>query len=124
MIDRSIILSIGASLAAFFFVLELVRQRKLHEGYSLLWLVTAVTMLVLSVWRDGLHTLSTLVGIVYPPNLLFLVALLFVFFLLLYFSTVMTKLTRENKEIAQQVALLREEVRRLREEGAQDDQRD
>lgn len=110
MVDRSVILAVGASLIALLFVLELVRRRRLREEYSLLWLGTAVVMVILSLWRDLLHGLSSIVGIAYPPNLLFLVALLFVLFILLYFSIIITKLTQENKEIAQQVALLRYEL--------------
>ncbi len=114
MVERSVILAVGASLAALLFVLELVRQRRLREDYSLLWLATTIVMLILSIWRDGLHGLSALVGIAYPPNLLFLVALLFVLFLLLYFSTVVTRLAQEHKEIAQQIALLRYELEQIK----------
>ncbi|RMG86693.1 MAG: DUF2304 domain-containing protein [Chloroflexi bacterium] len=110
MLDRTMILSVLASLGALVFVLELVRRRKLREGYSLLWLATAVVMLIFSLWRDLLHGIAALVGVAYPPNLLFLVALLFVLFILLYFSTVITRLAQENKDIAQQVALLRYEI--------------
>ena len=114
MIDRSIIFAVGASVIALFVILELVRRRRLREEYSLLWLGTAIVMLVVGVWRDLLHGLASTVGIVYPPNLLFLLAALFLLFIQLYFSTVITKLTQENKEIAQQVALLRHEVETLR----------
>jgi hypothetical protein len=93
-----------------------VRRRRLREEYSLLWLGTAIVMLVVGVWRDLLHGLAITVGIIYPPNLLFLLAALFLLFIQLYFSTVITKLTQENKEIAQQVALLRYEVETLRSE--------
>jgi len=117
--DRSIIFAVGASLAVLLFILELVRQRKLREEYSLLWLGTAGVMIVLSVWRDLLHSVSAAVGIVYPPNLLFLLATLFLLLILLYFSTVITKLTQENKEIAQQVALLRYEVEQLNKDNGE-----
>lgn len=113
MTERSVVLATAASLAAFFFVLELVRRRRLSEEYSLLWLVTALAMLVVSAWRDLLHGMAAAVGIVYPPNLLFLLAALFSLAILLYFSTVITRLTRENKDIAQHVALLQYEVERL-----------
>jgi hypothetical protein len=116
MIDRSIIFAIGASVIALLVILELVRRRRLREEYSLLWLGTAIVMLVVGVWRDLLHGLAITVGIIYPPNLLFLLAALFLLFIQLYFSTVITKLTQENKEIAQQVALLRYEVETLRSE--------
>ena len=100
MIDRSILFAVGASLVALVVVLELVRRRHLREEYSLLWLATAIVMLVVGVWRDLLHSLADLVNIEYPPNLLFLLAALFLLFIQLYFSTVITKLTQENKEIA------------------------
>lgn len=112
--ERSVILAIIASIFALVLVLELVRRRRLREEYSLLWLATAFVMLVFSAWRDLLHGLSALVGIVYPPNLLFLLASMFTLLLLLYFSTIITRLTQENKEIAQEVALLRHEVEQLR----------
>ncbi len=118
MIDRSILFAVGASLIALLVVLELVRRRRLREEYSLLWLATAIVMLVVGVWRDLLHSLADLVNIEYPPNLLFLLAALFLLFIQLYFSTVITKLTQENKEIAQQLALLRYEVGHLRRERA------
>lgn len=114
MLDRSILFAVIASVIALLFVLELVRRRRLREEYSLLWLGTAIVMLVVGVWRDLLHGLAGAVGIIYPPNLLFLLAALFLLAIQLYFSTVITKLTQENKEIAQQVALLRYEVESLR----------
>src|SRR5690349_9669754 len=112
--ERSVIFAIGASVLALILVLELVRRRQLREEYSLLWLGTAFAMLLVSAWRDLPHGLSALVGIVYPPNLLFLLAALFTLLLLLYFSTVITRLSQENKEIAQELALLRHEVESLR----------
>lgn len=114
MIDRSTIFMVGASIVALLIVLELVRRRHLSEEYSLLWLGTAVAMLALGMWRDLLHSLAALVNIHHPPNLLFLLAVLFLLFIQLYFSTVITRLTRESKEAAQQIALLRHEVSQLR----------
>lgn len=112
--ERSVIIAVAASIGILALVLELVRRRRLQEEYSLLWLATAFAMLVISVWRDLLHGLSALVGIVYPPNLLFLVAALFIMLMLLYFSMVITRLNRENKSIAQELALLRYELERQR----------
>ncbi|MGB7337260.1 MAG: DUF2304 domain-containing protein [Phototrophicaceae bacterium] len=111
--ERSIILTTLLSIAALVLILEMVRRRSLREEYSLLWLGTAFVMIIVSVWRDLLHGLSALVGIAYPPNLLFLLASGFMGLLLLYFSTVITRLTQENKEIAQEVALLRYEIETL-----------
>jgi len=114
MIDRSIIFTVGAAVIALIVVLELVRRRRLSEEYSLLWLGTAVLMLILGLWRELLHNLAALVGIYDPSNLLFLLAMLFMLFIQLYFSTVITRLTHESKESAQQIAQLRFELERLR----------
>lgn len=122
MIDRSIIFAVGASLIALLVVLELVRRRHLSEEYSLLWLGTAVFMLVIGVWRDLLHSLADLVGIEYPPNLLFLLAALFLLFIQLYFSIIISRLTRESKEAAQQIALLHYELSQLRGEQIHGDE--
>lgn len=116
-VDSSTIFTVGASLVALLVVLELVRRRHLSEGYSLLWLATGIAMLIVGIWRDLLHELARLVGIYDPSNLLFLLAALFLLFIQLHLSTVITTLTRENKEIAQQLALLRYEVGELRREN-------
>ncbi|XWX03448.1 DUF2304 domain-containing protein [Aggregatilineales bacterium SYSU G02658] len=120
--DRAIVFTLGASLIALLIVLELVRRRRLRESYSLLWLGIAVGMIVLAGWRDLLHGLAALVGIAYPPNLLFLLAVLAILAMLLYFSTVISRLTQENRELAQRFALLQFELERVREraEAVQD----
>jgi hypothetical protein len=64
-----------------------------------------------------LDWLANTIGIYYPPSALFLIAIVFVLLLLLHTSTVLTRLTQENKQIAQEVALLKEEVRRLKAES-------
>ncbi len=127
MIDRSTIVTVGAALIALLVVLELVRRRHLSEEYSLLWLGTALVMLVFGVWRDLLHGLAELVNIHDPTNLLFMLAALFMMFIQLVYSTVITRLTRENREAAQQIALIRHELEQLRRmradgEGDQPDQ--
>ncbi|MGH3065159.1 MAG: DUF2304 domain-containing protein [Gaiellaceae bacterium] len=104
-----------ASILLILVVLELVRGRRLKERYALLWLATGVVLLVLSVWRDGLNTIAGWAGVTsYPPAVLFAVATLFILLVLLHYSTVISKLTDENVDLAQRIALLEERVSRLR----------
>ena len=107
MLDRAMVFGLGASVATLLFVLELVRRRRLREEYSLLWLVTALALIILSLSRPLLDALANIVGIYYPPSALFLVAVVFILFMLLHFSTVLTRLAQQNKDTAQQIALLR-----------------
>jgi hypothetical protein len=111
---RVSIVGVVASLLLILVVLELVRGRRLKERYALLWLATGAVLLVLSAWRGGLNTVAGWLGVTgYPPAVLFAVATLFVLLVLLHYSTVISKLTDENVELAQRIALLEERVARL-----------
>ena len=74
---RVSIFAVIASLLLLFLILELIRSRRLRERYALLWLLTAVVMLVLSAWRGALGSLAGAVGIYYPPSALFVLGSLF-----------------------------------------------
>jgi hypothetical protein len=116
---RVTIFGVIASLLLILVVLELMRGRRLKERYALLWLATGVALLVLSAWRGGLNTIAGWLGVTgYPPAVLFAVATLFIFLVLLHYSTVISKLTDENVELAQRIALLEERVTRLAADGS------
>ena len=96
-----------ASLILILVVVELVRGRRLKERYALLWLATGVVLLVLSIWRGGLNTIAGWLGVTsYPPAVLFAVATLFIFLVLLHYSTVISRLSDQSTVLAQRVALL------------------
>jgi hypothetical protein len=92
-------------------VIELIRQRKLQERYALLWIVTGAVMLLLAVWRGALYALADATGVAYPPSALYMVAGLFVLVVLLHYSTVLSRLSDQNKTLAQRLALLESKVR-------------
>ncbi len=94
-------------------VLELVRRKKLQEKYSLLWLLTIVVLLVLSLWKDSLRLIAKVLGIEIPSNALFVVGLVFILAILLHFSVVISSSSRKHKELAQQFAILNWRVRQL-----------
>lgn len=97
-----------ASLLLILIVLELIRGRRLKERYALLWLVTGLVLLVLSLWRGGLNTIAGWLGVSgYPPAILFAAAIMFVIAVLLHYSTVLSRLTDDNVLLAQEVALMR-----------------
>jgi hypothetical protein len=68
-------------------------------------------MLVLAIWRQALDGFADLVGVAYPPSALFMVAGLFVFVVLLHYSTVLSRLSDQNKTLAQKIALLEQRLR-------------
>lgn len=123
-IDRVTVFGLVASLAALVLIVELVRERKLREDYALLWLATGIVLVVLTAFRPLLDAAAIFLGVItYPPAALFAVAFVFVLAILLHFSTVLTRLARENKTLAQESALLRREVNMLRQQINSDDAR-
>jgi hypothetical protein len=91
-------------------IFELVRRKHLMERYAILWLLAAVTLLVLAVWKGLLTTLSHAVGIYYPPAALFAVAFLFVLVMLIHFSVTISRLSDQNTMLAQRLALLQQRL--------------
>jgi hypothetical protein len=92
-------------------VLELVRRRRLMERYALLWLLSAVVLLALAIWSSALASISHAIGVIYPPNALFFIAIGFILLLLLHFSSAVSRLSDQSETLAQRQALLDERLR-------------
>ena len=100
-----------ASVLLLLVVLELIRSRRLQERYALLWVMTAVVLLVFALWRDGLNVLARTVGIAYPPSALFMLAAVFILIVLLHYSTAISQLAERNLMLAQRIALLEQQLK-------------
>ena len=97
-------------------IVDLVRRRKLREEYSWLWLMTGSVILLLGLWFDLLKWITHLVGAVISSSSIFLCAFVFLILISLHFSVVISKLTNQNKALAQQYALLELELNELKKE--------
>lgn len=107
--NRQTIVGLGVTVAILLFVLELVRRRHLREEYSLLWIITGAVLIVLNIWNAPLDFIAEVTGI-FRPTVLFVVAVAFFLIILLYYSTVLTHLADQNKQLAQEIALLKQEL--------------
>ena len=114
-------IAIVVSISLFLYILFLIRKKKIKEEYSLLWLSSSIVFIVFSIWRNGLEYFAKLVGIAYPPAALFLILLLAIFLILIEFSVNISRLSENNKILAQEVALLRHDLEKLKAEKPVDD---
>jgi hypothetical protein len=94
-------------------MIELVRRRRLRIGYSLLWLFTGLLALILILFEDLVRVLSQLIGIRSPTSLLFTAGIVFALLILLGNSITLTTLWRQNKSLAQELAMLEWRLRQL-----------
>lgn len=117
MTDAVQIVSVAVSTALLAAVLELVRRRTLTEEYSFIWIVCGCALLGLSLWRHVLDIAASLLDVHYPPAVLLLVLTLFVVIVSLYFSVVASRQRQQIEHLVEELALLDEEVRRLKNGG-------
>jgi hypothetical protein len=106
MSTRAQIIGIVAAIALLVLVVEFVRRRRLRIGYSLLWLLTGLTMLGLVLFQGIMVFMADLLGIKAPVSLLFTAGILFSLLILLGNGITLTTLWRQNKDLAQDQALL------------------
>jgi len=111
---RNKIVALTVSIGLLLLIVELVRRRKLREEYSWLWLLTASMILLLTIWFGLLKWITSLVGAMVPASTIFLLAFLFLIFISLHFSVVISKLTNRNIDLAQKYALLELELHEIR----------
>jgi hypothetical protein len=98
---------------------ELLRRRHLREKYAVTWAAVAVGVLVLTVFPGLLYAASDLVGVDVPANLLFFMASMVLMVLTLQHSFELGRLEDKTRTLAEELALLRLEVDRLRVERDQ-----
>jgi len=100
------ITAVLASAALLVFVVEAVRRNRLNARYSILWLGASFALLLLSLYRPLLDWVAKFAGVAYPPSLLFLVAFLFLFCIVLHFSLVISSHRDSIRRLSQTIALL------------------
>ncbi len=90
-------------------ILYLVRRDHLYIRQGLFWIVVALISLGFAIWPRAIDTLGALLGIAYPPTLLFLGAILTLVVKALFADISVTKLRRDLRRLNQRIALLEAE---------------
>ncbi len=107
-------IAIAGSILLMFFILNLIRRKRIKEEYSLLWLFLSVVFLVFSIWREGLDSISKLMGVAYPPAALFMVLLIAIFMILIQFSIIISSQAEKNKNLTQELGIIKFEIENLK----------
>ena len=105
---RATILALGVSLGFFLLTLNAIRRQRLRERQALLWMGVCIMMVLLSATLP-LHVLdrvSHFVGIAYPPDLILLIAVLFLVALVFQQSLALARLTAKQTVLVQEIGLL------------------
>lgn len=113
--NRIQIIAIIGSISLLIFIIVLIRQHRLKEEYSILWLFFTSVFVLFSVWRNGLEWISDIVGIAYPPAALFMILIMALFMIMIEFSLIISKQSFWIKSIGQDIGLMKQEIAELHE---------
>jgi hypothetical protein len=118
-VSAPFVLGIIGSVLILAVLFELLRRRHLREKYAVIWALVAVGVIVLAIFPGLLYAASDLVGVDVPANLLFFLASMVLMVLTLQHSFELGRLEDKTRTLAEELALLRLEVDRLRAEQGQ-----
>jgi len=98
-IDTNIIqyISILGSVVFIGLILMLIRNKRIKEEFSILWLFFGLVFLFLSIWRGSLEIIARILGIAYAPAAIFLILIIAIISILIHLSLITSRLTDQAK---------------------------
>jgi hypothetical protein len=109
------------SLLLLLVTIHLIRKHKLREEYALLWLIATVAILVLSLFGGIVDRLADFFNVSYSPTLPLVAGLFFALAVLLTQSVALSLQANQNRDLAQQMALLEFRLKELEVPEEQDE---
>ncbi len=104
------IILLGMGVILFIAIFELVRRKRFREELSIAWFAVAIALMAGSVADKIIDPFAKILGIGYPPALVFAWIIFCLVLALLYFSSVISDLKGKIKELSQKIALLESEL--------------
>jgi len=92
-----------------------VKKNKFSEKESIIWAFAGLVLILSPFYMDYIDQLSLLVGVTYPPSLIFALLFLFVFFLIFRLTAAVHKLNERVIELIQLNSIYENELRKLKE---------
>jgi hypothetical protein len=93
-----------ALLFSLFIIVSLVK-RKIHENVSILWFIGSTVIVIIAIFPQILNKMAAMLGVDYPPALLFLVSTILLFIISFFQSMHISKIDNRLKELTQQFAI-------------------
>lgn len=99
-------------------MLWLLRSRRIREKYAAVWILLTVAVILLAVFPQLAFWVSDVVGVQTPVNLVFALAIVVLLAVCVQLSAEVSNLEEETRTLAEEIALLRHDVRLLAEHQA------
>jgi len=106
-VSNALILATLAGIAILTWVLFLYRRGKLKEDHALLWIAVSVSVILLSTWTALLGIINGVVGAARSSDVVLAAFVAFLLIVSIYYSVRISGLERQNKRIAQELAIMK-----------------
>ena len=106
MTPRQTLFTLALALVLLFFVVELVRRRRLREEYSWLWVIASAVVVVLVGYPPLLAGIISISGASKATTTIFMLSITFLAIVSVHMSTKLTENKSKTKRLAQKMALL------------------
>lgn len=113
-LDQPSVLGLAAAILTTVFVVELLRRGILREKFAVLWLVVSAAVIVMAIFPRVVAWLADALGVQVPANLLFFLTIVLLLLVSVQLSYEVSRLEARTRRLAEEIALLHEDVRRLR----------
>ena len=91
-------------------IIQLVRRKRLDEKYAFLWVMAGAFMLFAPLATRWLDAVSVALG-VHNPGFILMLAFFALCLINLQFSVVLSRLNKHNKQLAQRLALVEQQLK-------------
>lgn len=108
------IFSIVLLLVVLVLLFRQVHKKKIELRYVLPWIVLVIGMLVLVVFPIILYSLTDLLGILTPSNMLLFCGLVLALMIIYGLSVAVSKMTDNLRAMAQKIAMLEERLKEIK----------
>lgn len=98
-------------IAAVIIILAKVRKNRFSEGRSIFWVFGGLTMLFLSIFPKTIDKIAKILGVFYPPSLLFLITFMFIIYSVFKLEEEISQTKEKLKDLAQKYAVLENSIR-------------
>ena len=95
-------------------VANMVRKKKIDLRYALSWMCLAIVLLILDIFPQIMEWAADVIGIETPSNMLFFFGFLLLVIIIYSLTASVSRLSNKTKRLTQELALLREELERLK----------
>lgn len=97
-------------------IIHLLKKKKLNLKYTLLWLIAAIVLLIVTIFPTSMYFISSIIGIDTPINSALILAGMFVLIILITLTSIVSGLNQTVRVLTQKLGLLEKQVRDLSDE--------